>query len=210
MAVPSTGSLRLGILTLLRTVNAAYFYVHEGAERCFVETVAEHQVLTVKYKTLDNPGVTCDLVFKDPRKTHVFSKRIDPHVDASGKAAYMTQKRGEHQICVVCKGSRWFTTQALKWEVSVDVGDTEFISSPATRKDLTGVERTVSAVLARLEAINAENEYEKSTEVEFRDTSERVNSRVVLFALLIMLFEAVLCAWQILHLKGFFHSQKLF
>merc|ERR1719160_536224 len=160
MVLPS-GSLRprlrLGILVLLQiAADAAYFYVHEGAEKCFLETVAEHQVLTVKYKTLDNPGVTCDLVFKDPRKTQVFSKRIDPHVDPAGKTAYMTQRRGEHRICIVCKGSKWFTTTAVKWELSVDVGDTEFVTNPATTKDLNSVERTVSAVLARLEAINAE------------------------------------------------------
>ncbi|CAE7738731.1 cid13, partial [Symbiodinium necroappetens] len=38
-------------------IQAAYFNLHEGEEKCFVETVPQHQVLTVKYRHADNPGV---------------------------------------------------------------------------------------------------------------------------------------------------------
>merc|ERR1719335_1956225 len=142
--------------------DAAYFHVHEGEEKCFIETVPEHQVLTVKYRHIDNPGVACMLVFKDPRETQVFSKRIDPEETQAAKTAYMTQRRGEHRICIQCQGSKWFQTTALKWELSVDMGDTEFSRNPATRGELSAVERTVQSTLARAEAIVAENEYEKS------------------------------------------------
>lgn len=189
--------------------EAAYFNVHEGEEKCFVETVPEHQTLTVKYKHIDNPGVECMLVFKDPRQTQVFSKMIGREDREPGKTAYMTQRRGEHRICVQCQGSRWFQTTALKWELSVDMGDTEFSRSPATRGDLKGVERTLLATLARAEAISAENEYEKSTEMEFRDASEHMNSHVVWVAVFIIVMEVSLVGWQILHLRTFFKREKL-
>lgn len=189
--------------------EAAYFNVHEGAEKCFVETVPEHQVLTVKYKHINNPGVGCMLIFKDPRGTQVFSKRIGPEDSEPGKTAYMAQRRGEHRVCVQCQGSKWFQTTALKWELSVDMGDTEFNKNPATRGELKGIERTMLATAARVEAISAENEYEKSSEMEFRDASERINSHVVFVSLFIMTMEICLVAWQIMHFAAFFKREKL-
>merc|ERR1719336_3501163 len=111
------------------------------------------------------------LVFKDPRQMQVFSKRIGPDDQDHGKTAYMTQRRGEHRICVQCQGSKWFQTTALKWELNVDMGDTEFSTNPLTKGEFRGVERTVLSTLARAEAISAENEYERSAEMDFRNAS---------------------------------------
>merc|ERR1719510_562367 len=134
------------------------------------------------------------LVFKDPLGKQVFSKRVAEDEKDHGKTAYMTQRRGEHRVCVQCQGSRWFQTTALKWELNVDMGDTEFSKIPATRGDMKSIERTMLATLARAEAISAENEYEKATEMEFRDASERMNSHVVVVSLFIITMEAGLVA----------------
>lgn len=189
--------------------EAAYFHVQEGEEKCFVEHTPEHQVLTVKYRHQDNPGVPCMLIFKDPRQAQVFSKRVGPEDQEQGKTAYMSQKNGEHKICVKCEGSRWTQTRPLKWEIHVDMGDTEFSTSPATRKEFSGVHRTVLSTLARSEAIMAENEYEKSAEMEFRNTSERMNSNVVIVSVFIIAIEAGLVIWQIWHMRTFFRREKL-
>lgn len=189
--------------------NAAYFNVHEGEEKCFVETIPEHQVLTVKYKHTDNPGVACMLIFKDPRNTQVFSKRIGPEEKERGQTTYMSQKGGQHRICVQCQGSKWFQTTALKWELNVDMGDTEFSKNPLTKGEFRGVERTVHSTLARAEAISAENEYEKTAEIDFRNASERMDSHVVWVSLFIMAMELGLVVWQISHLHNFFRREKL-
>lgn len=65
-----------------------------------------------------------------------------------GKTAYMTQKRGEHRICVQCQGSKWFQTTALKWELHVDMGDTEFSRNPATKQDACSRARAIRARLS--------------------------------------------------------------
>jgi len=148
----------------------------------------------VKYRHIDNPGVACMLVFKNPEEKQVFSKRIGEEDTETGKTAYMTQKRGEHRICIECHGKKWFQTTALKWELSVDMGDTEFSRSPATKGEFTSVERSVASTLARAEAIAAENEYEKSAENEFHQTSENVNSHIVMVSLF---FVAVGCAVRV-------------
>eukprot|EP00931_Biecheleriopsis_adriatica_P080671 TRINITY_DN54024_c0_g1_i1.p2 TRINITY_DN54024_c0_g1~~TRINITY_DN54024_c0_g1_i1.p2 ORF type:complete len:215 (+),score=50.90 TRINITY_DN54024_c0_g1_i1:76-720(+) len=193
----------------LPPAEAAYFTVHEGEEKCFVETVPQHQVLTVKYRHAENPGVECMLIFKDPQQKQVFSKRVGHEDSEQGKTAYMTQQRGDHRVCVQCTGSRWFQTTALKWELSVDMGDTDFTKSPATRGNIKGIERQALSTLARAEAISAENEYERATEMEFRDASESVNRHVVWVALFIMAIEGGLVMWQVSHLREFFKREKL-
>mmetsp|Transcript_119514 Transcript_119514/g.283749 ORF Transcript_119514/g.283749 Transcript_119514/m.283749 type:complete len:202 (-) Transcript_119514:110-715(-) len=193
---------------LVLSVEAAYFNLHEGEEKCFVETVPQHQVLTVKYRHAENPGVECMVIFKDPQQKQVFSKRVGHEDSEKGRTSFMTQQRGEHRICVQCPG-RWFQTTALKWELSVDMGDTDFTKNPATRGNLKGIERSVMSTLARAEAVSAENEYERTTEMEFRDASELVNRHVVWVALFIMAMEGGLVMWQFSHLREFFKREKL-
>jgi hypothetical protein len=89
------------------------------------------------------------------------------------------------------------------------MGDTEFSRNPATRGELNSVERTITSTLARAEAIAAENEYEKAAENEFHDTSERVNSHIVVVSLFFVGVEVALCSWQIMHLRTFFKREKL-
>eukprot|EP00933_Yihiella_yeosuensis_P015246 TRINITY_DN13364_c1_g1_i1.p1 TRINITY_DN13364_c1_g1~~TRINITY_DN13364_c1_g1_i1.p1 ORF type:complete len:221 (+),score=45.87 TRINITY_DN13364_c1_g1_i1:69-731(+) len=202
-------TLLIGASILSRS-EAAYFNVHQGEEKCFVENIAEHQVMTVKYRHLENPGVECMLVFKDSKHKQVFSKRVAPEDKGKGNAIYMTQSKGEHRICIQCKGaSRWFQQTALKWELHVDMGDMMLTQSPATKKHITGTQRSVMETLARLEAVTAENEYEKISETHFRDASEAVNSHVVLVGIFIMVLEGLLVVWQINNLWGFFRREKI-
>eukprot|EP00450_Noctiluca_scintillans_P020269 CAMPEP_0194518484 /NCGR_PEP_ID=MMETSP0253-20130528/51917_1 /TAXON_ID=2966 /ORGANISM="Noctiluca scintillans" /LENGTH=121 /DNA_ID=CAMNT_0039362531 /DNA_START=324 /DNA_END=689 /DNA_ORIENTATION=- len=119
----------------------------------------------------------------------------------------MSQTKGAHSICIRCPGSSWFQQTALKWELSIELGDTEM--KPATRGDLDGVENAVWSAIARAEAMFAENEYEKTTETEFRNASERVNSHTVGVSIFIVIIEVVLCSWQVSHLWTFFKREKL-
>jgi len=89
------------------------------------------------------------------------------------------------------------------------MGDTDFTKSPATRGNIKGIERQALSTLARAEAISAENEYERATEMEFRDASESVNRHVVWVALFIMAIEGGLVMWQVSHLREFFKREKL-
>lgn len=97
-------------------------------------------------------------------------------------------------------------------DVNVDqhVGKSDAINELANKiKELTNNVKT-----ARLEL-----GYQRSREEEFRDSSERVNSKVVKWTLFqiavlgwIIIFLLILvgtCFWQMRHLKGFFVAKKL-
>merc|ERR1719343_1498602 len=121
----------------------------------------------------------------------------------------MTQTQGDYAFCLQTEGSKWLQTRPLKFEMKIDLGDMDLSRDPATHKEFKAVEQTFHATLARAEAIKAENEYEKTTEFEFRDASERMNSHVVLVAIFIMVVEAALIGFQIHHLRSFFKREKM-
>lgn len=196
--------------TGLALVSAAYFHVKQGQQKCFLETIPEHQFVTIKYRHVDNPGIPCMLLFKDPRGKGVFSKRVGENEREQGKTGFMTQRQGEHKVCIKCEGkSSWLQKAPLKWEFHVDLGDTDPSKLPASRDDFHGVSRTLQSTFSRAESIKAENEYEKSAEIEFRDVSERMNNHVVVVSIFIMVMEACLVGWQISHLRSFFRREKL-
>merc|ERR1712216_130153 len=99
----------------------------------------------------------------------VFSKRVAPEDIAAAKAVYMTQQAGLHKVCVSCVENRWFQSMVMKWELSVEHED--HAVDAATKGDLHGLERIVEEALSRAEAMSAENEYEKDSEMEFKTTS---------------------------------------
>lgn len=59
------------------------------------------------------------------------------HDAAEGRPSRIAQDTGHHAIdpgiCVQCTASRWFEKTALKWELSVDMGDTDF-TKPVTQR----------------------------------------------------------------------------
>jgi len=197
------------LIALLPLIEGAYFYVSEGTDKCFVENVPNKVPLTVGYNNLDNPGVMCSIVYKDPSGRTVYSKEV-PHDTPSGKVAYLTKTAGEYGICVSCLPSKWLSTSLLKWSISIELGDTELnLEDAAKREEMTELERKGKQLLSRLEAISAENDYERLQELHFRETSDSINSRVVLFSAVQIALLSLTTILSIYHLTKFFHSQKL-
>ena len=61
----------------------------------------------------------------------------------------------------------------------------------------------------KYESIHREQSHQRVKEEEFRDLSERVNSRVVWWTIGQMLILGGVCFWQLKQLKTFFVSKKL-
>ena len=51
--------------------------------------------------------------------------------------------------------------------------------------------------------------YLEEREAEFRDQSESTNAKVVRWTLVQLLVLALVCSWQLSHLRAFFIKQKL-
>ncbi|CDJ41441.1 emp24/gp25L/p24 family domain-containing, transmembrane protein, putative [Eimeria tenella] len=195
----AAAALVLALGYFAHSVSAAYFYVQESQDKCFIESVPTGVALTASYKNHENPGVTCSIIFKDPSGRSVYSREVLP-ADAEGKVTHMTTTTGEYQVCISCASSKWFNTQLLKWSLSIELGDTDInIDDLAKKEHVNSVHLKLQAIARRLEAMQAENDYERVQEERFQRTSEAINSRVVWFSvlqlLLLWLFPKYLVDW---------------
>ncbi|CEL93828.1 unnamed protein product [Vitrella brassicaformis CCMP3155] len=189
--------------------RAAYFYVSEGAEKCFLENVPANQVITTTYSNPDNPGVSCSIVFKDPRGRQVFSKEVLA-AEPKGKVAHLTTQNGEYKVCIKCQSSKWFSTSLLKWTFSIELGDSDINPEEVAKKDhLNTIQMSVKKLVDRAEAVSAENDYEKLQEEEFAYASEVIGSRVMWFSAAQVILTVTCTVLQIYHLTRFFQTQKI-
>lgn len=73
-------------------------------------------------------------------------------------------------------------------------------------KDLAG---KVKDLNSRLADIRREQQFQREREAEFRNLSEKTNSRAVWWSIMQMVTLLTTCAWQLRHLRMFFESKKL-
>lgn len=174
----------------------------------------------------------CKIIVKDPQEKIVKEHAVTKD-NAKGKLAYVSQLHGEHDICLICTQKEWFHNRKMRWSISFDILGTDggeattaaevqhqmsqmtqekALGSPdrATVEQVKGTQGKVQELIERVEAISAENEYEKMQEADFRDQSEAVNSRVSWFSLLEILLIGGCTAFQILHLSSWLKRHQLF
>eukprot|EP00922_Rhytidocystis_sp_ex-Travisia-forbesii_P064458 GHVS01095780.1.p1 GENE.GHVS01095780.1~~GHVS01095780.1.p1 ORF type:complete len:221 (-),score=42.72 GHVS01095780.1:81-716(-) len=202
-------SLLLSLLLPSSVRTAAFFYVTEGTDKCFLEHVPQGLAMTVAYHNPDNHGVTCAIIFKDPHGQQVFKREV-LSTSPKGKVTHLTTVAGDHRVCVSCPASKWISTEQLKWSLSIELGDTDFDLAQVAKKDDVGVvEAKVHRLLSLVDTISAENDHERTQQEEFKYTSETVNARVLWFAVGHIIVLSVTTLFSVFHLTRFFRTQKL-
>jgi len=218
--------MRLLTAFLSLAAEATYFYIPEGEEKCFVETVPAGLYATVTYEALDPPGDPCLVEFRVVKKV-LFSKGVDKN-SLRGVTSYHVNEALVKQyspagdslevlVCLVCKGGKqhWWEAHAerLRWQVKIELLYDPLLANSVmtedTHESFSASETKIKNLLSRFESIYAENEYERKQEEFFRDTSEQVNAGVVRLNLIEMILIFVVTIFQVYHLRNYFRQQKL-
>lgn len=193
--------------------------VEEGTDKCFQESLLEHQVMRMTYAMQDKDVLTsrekpteCKIsVLVDGQVVKEHALLEDNH---EGVLAHAAQVEGPHMVCVACKPQGWFEHRKLRWSIAFDVlgasrtGDLD-VEKIVSLAHVKGTQTGLQTVLDRVGAIFSENEYEKSFESKFIKTSDRVNTDVSAFKLLQILLVACVTAFQVGHLSQFLRRSCL-
>lgn len=192
-----------------QALGKAFFYVAEGASKCFYENIPQGLPMTVQYESQDNPGVTCSLTIQDSEKREVAKKEVE-RTKPNGKLVHLSQKSGEHSICVACPSSKWFGSAMIKWSIAVDLGDTEIdLSAAAKGHAMESNERLIRTLTQRIQYLHAENAYHEEEEAKLQQDTERVGVQFALCSLLQMFVMAASTVFAVSHLSRHFKAQKL-
>jgi hypothetical protein len=206
------------VAAFLPQIFGAYFRLEDGQNKCFLEEVPKDTLILGKYKAWDanndRDRIATDVGLKlnviDPTGKPLLQKELNPTL-SGGKIAFTSQIQGEHKICFQTNSTRWFgSKKAIKVELYIKRGEAATDYEEIARQDhLSEIEVEVKKLIDRVRDIRAEQNYQRSREIEFRDTSESTNSRVVWWSILQTAILVATGLWQVTHLKKFFKAKKL-
>ncbi|KAL5120493.1 emp24p/erv25p-related protein [Pleosporales sp. CAS-2024a] len=203
--------------------QALHFYLDGAVQKCFYEELPKDTMVVGHYHAeiwsdqtksfLDSNDVG---VFVTVEETFDNNHRIvAQRGKQKGKFTFSAADSGQHRICFtpqnVASGGGWLGTGVhgtVRFTLDMAIGESSKIESADKDKVQTLVSR-IQDLNARLNEVRTEQVFQRGREVEFRDQSERTNSRVVRWTIIQLVVLGVTCAWQLSHLRAFFIKQKL-
>lgn len=199
-----------------RGARALYFYVSEGAERCFIEEVPAETLIVGTYSCPDVvpwggagfTGVGVGLTVLDPARNAVLAKALEP----AGRFALTTAGGGEYSLCFATNASRWQSGGGRRYrlDLSLAVGETGVdYAEVAKREHLSELEVEMRRLNDKLKDLTKEQLYQRERELAFRATSESTAARVKWWSLFQTAAMLAAGLWQIYHLRTFLKSKKI-
>merc|ERR1711937_1110707 len=100
--------------------------------------------------------------------------------------------------------------QRLRVSFTIKVGEhaTNY-REVAEKEDLTAMELHLRRLLEQAQQIAREQNFQRFRETKFRDTSDKVSSNVLRWAVIQLFVLILLGMYQMKHLKSFFEAKKL-
>ncbi|KAH8582440.1 transmembrane [Cryptosporidium sp. chipmunk genotype I] len=191
--------------------SAIYFYVQEGAEKCFIQEVPKSIPIHVKYENVNNLGIDCAVIFKNPDNIEVFSKHVNEN-EHKGSAAYLPELDGDHKVCIRCESSNWFKSEQMKWILSIDTGNLSEhldIDSIASKDEANYVEEFINSLINKVNNQVSEGEYEFEKQETFLKQALSVNKRIVTYSIIQLILVSVISYFSIVHMKNFLRKQRI-
>ncbi|EDL43960.1 transmembrane protein [Plasmodium vivax India VII] len=234
-------SLYLPLLLLLllsyTCVQAAYFYVKEGVDKCFVESVASNVVITSSYDNFGLKGkdafahnastriealrlkkkylpffliaeLKCHINIKDQQGRVVYSH--DTSAISKGKVSYLTKKNGLYYICISCPSSNWFKSTAIKWSLSIEVGGSDVdIENVAKKSELSETLSILLNLKKKFTSMKLQQIYQKQMATNLYEHNKSVHNKMFYCYILEIIILVAITVYSIVHLKNYFRAQKL-
>ncbi|AFZ79985.1 hypothetical protein BEWA_028340 [Theileria equi strain WA] len=206
------------ILPLIFTtcVNALYFNVFYGTERCFFETVPENALLSVSYDLITEEGKDCVIQILDDQKklllTHDLSQKNDKK-----RVSYVSNKTSVYTVCVQCPTHLWYLSQICKISLSIEIangsnlGNTPQyepdVESAAKREEIDKLTDDLSHFVASVMAIENHQISENRTSTKLYKSYKRMNRWILLFYVAEIFLICSSAAISVFYVTKFFKRQ---
>eukprot|EP00485_Elphidium_margaritaceum_P003006 CAMPEP_0202707338 /NCGR_PEP_ID=MMETSP1385-20130828/19675_1 /ASSEMBLY_ACC=CAM_ASM_000861 /TAXON_ID=933848 /ORGANISM="Elphidium margaritaceum" /LENGTH=211 /DNA_ID=CAMNT_0049366035 /DNA_START=57 /DNA_END=692 /DNA_ORIENTATION=+ len=203
-------SILLVMACLIDTISGLYWLLPAAREKCFLEEIPAETLVVVTYKSLEHQEINGRLfaLIRDPFDNIVSEQAL---TESAGRVAFSSEHAGDHRICFgVQTNDRNDHAKEWKMEIHIDSGEHAHDYDKLARAEhLSSIEVELRRLNDKIRAIRNEQQYQKSREEEFRDTSEQTNYKVVLWSVIQTVVLVACGLFQIWHLKSFFASKKL-
>uniref|UniRef100_A0A7S1G8D0 GOLD domain-containing protein n=1 Tax=Bicosoecida sp. CB-2014 TaxID=1486930 RepID=A0A7S1G8D0_9STRA len=187
--------------------DALFFKLKDGTSRCFIEEVPSDTLVVAEYKSPDTTeSRSVEASVKSPSGAEVITRVLD----AEGRFAFTSDEAGEHIVCFQLSGQFFGTPTEVRVDLRLNVGEMAIDYAEIARKEhLSTLELEVRKLNDKMRDVKREQNYQRSRELKFRDTSEATNSRVQWWSLFQTAVLVVSGVYQVKVLKDFFRSRRL-
>ncbi|ODV98091.1 hypothetical protein PACTADRAFT_47913 [Pachysolen tannophilus NRRL Y-2460] len=198
----------------LAQINCFHFYLEGGEKKCFYKELVEGTLLVGKYRVepYENQGA----LNKEKLGVNLYIEEVfdnDHRVvnqkgPATGDFTFTALDSGEHRICLQPQFGGWFAKIKTKTTFDIEVGDNTILDSKKTN-EIQSLNERIKTLNKKLDLIKKEELLIREREREFRDTSERVNSKAVKYSIIQVIILFSIGFYQLHSLRGFFVKQKI-
>jgi len=196
--------------------SALYFYLGAGTLKCFLEELPQHTIVVGTYKAEEWSQPENRFILNDRLGIQITVEEVESKEQivstrgaAQGKFTFTSHESGDHNICLRTNYTAgWFSTPQVRMHLDITVGEAK-VDEEGEKDHVNDLAGKVRDLNARLSDIRREQQFQREREHDFRDLSERTNSRAVWWSILQIIVLFTTCAWQLRHLKGFFESKKI-
>ncbi|KAG8186201.1 hypothetical protein JTE90_008731 [Oedothorax gibbosus] len=212
--MPAFGPLIAGFL-LLNNVQAMYFFLKEGSEKCFVRELPDSTLLIGHYRckavssksekvgNSNTWNATMLVEVKNPHRKTVLSREYK----YEGRFSFTSHEPGEHTICMHSKVA---SSKMMKVDFDMQVGEhTINYTAVAKKEKLTEMETKFKELNEKASDIVKDLDYLRYREELFRESTEAISRRVLLWSIGQTIILIIMSMWQVYNLQLFFESKKL-
>lgn len=208
---PSLLWLLVFVLSLLKSVQPLYFYFEAGSSKCFYEQLPADTIVVGHYyleewnETLGHFDIPNDLnlgiLVQHMDADHpLVSSRGQP----DGRFAFSSHQAGSHEICFQTEyhGARMSNHHfpELRMHLDIIIGDAHRSNSAEDEQHSQDLLSRARALNAKMRDLRKEQQYQREREIEYRDLSESMNSRVLWCIAIQIIVLLGCCIWQLFNL----------
>lgn len=150
--------------------------------------------------------VGMNIVVQEVKENHLVTSSLGP---PEGKFAFTSHEAGDHSICL---STRLTSNEAkdlpmddhnhqVRVHLDIIIGEAKPDNSHADRAHIKDLATRVKDLNDKLRDIRKEQQYQREREVDFRNASEKANSKAIFWSFVQAITLVVTCAWQARHLK---------
>ncbi|ORZ28821.1 emp24/gp25L/p24 family/GOLD-domain-containing protein [Lobosporangium transversale] len=205
----------LMLLSILPSVFGIYFYLEGAEQKCFTEELPKETVVTGVYtaeewneaqqKFVVNKELQLEVIVEEmPDGNRIHSQKLPP----KGKFKFTSAESGQHNICLFASTAGWFSSTKIRLNLDLAVRDLSE-ESDLGEGTLSELAQRVRELNYKVSDIRIEQSYHRDHEREFRDVSERTNSRTVTWTIVQLVVLGITCTIQLRSLRKFFETKKL-
>lgn len=209
---PSLLWLLAFVLPFFKTVQPLYFYFEAGSSKCFYEQLPADTIVVGHYyleewnESLGHFDIPNDLnlgiLVQHMDADHpLVSSRGQP----DGRFAFSSHQAGSHEICFQTEyhGSRMSNHHfpVLRMHLDIVIGDAHRSNTEQDQEHAQDLLSRARALNAKMRDLRKEQQYQREREIEYRNLSESMNSRIMWCIVIQVIVLLSCCVWQLFNLK---------